>query len=130
VRIGYRDMATDRVETETGDAEIRITASRREAEASANKDVLTAVATQTAVAENERAVTLRDKGRIEEARRVLRDNAAYLERQARRLGSTALSKMKDRNLEDERRLAAPSGWNKTRKAMRAEQYRSKTQQSY
>jgi len=91
---------------------------------------MAAVATQTAVERNEQAVSLRDKGRVDEARKVLQKNAAYLDREAKRLGAASLSKMKEKALQDAGNLAKPGEWNRTRKSMRRDQYRSKTQQSY
>lgn len=130
VNVGYRDMESKKRGKVSQQAAINVTKSTQEAEASVDKDVMAAVATQTAVERNEQAVSLRDKGRVEEARKVLQNNAAYLDREAKRLGAASLSKMKEKALQDAGNLTKPGEWNRTRKAMRRDQYRSKTQQSY
>ena len=129
VQVAYKDMGTKTRQVLKDYVAIRITASQTEADASVNKTVMASVVTQTAVAKNEMAVDLRDKGKIKEARKVLQENAAYLKRYSKRLSSPKLLELHRRNLDQAGRLDS-KGWAKTRKAMRANQHRSKTQQAY
>jgi Ca-activated chloride channel family protein len=94
--------------------------------------VLAAVTTQIATERSEKAVALRDSGKMDEAKQVLRENAAYLKEQAEKLPSGAaapLQEMSKRNLRDAENLNSDV-WDRTRKSMRANQYKDKTQQSY
>lgn len=130
ISVGYRDMQSKTRGKISVKSAVTVTESTTEAEASIDKDVMAAVATQRAVQQNEKAVSLRDKGRVDEARKVLQENAAYLDREAKRLGAGNLAKMKKQALDDASNLDKPGQWNRTRKSMRRDQYRSKTQQSY
>jgi Ca-activated chloride channel family protein len=132
VEVKYTDLASKQRSVVAGKAELRFSGSDAEVKAGVNKDVVAAVTRQVATARNEEAVALRDKGKLDEARRVLRENADYLNRQAEQLppaSAAPLRELSKRNLDDEKNLSG-SEWNKTRKSMRAQQYKDKTQQSY
>ncbi len=129
VSVNYKNMKSKTREALTSSVDVRFSASRPEADASVNKKVMTGVVNQIAIEENERAVKLRDKGKVKEAKKVLEKNADYLNREATRLGSSELRSMGERNLNDAESLSTDA-WSKTRKSMRARQYRGKTQQSY
>ena len=109
----------------------RITDKAEEAEATLNKPVMADVAVQIATERNEEAVSLRDKGDIAGAKKVLEENAAYLKDAAGAFASPALGSLSSEN---ERQAAEIDGdddtWNVTRKAMRAGQHNAKVQQSY
>lgn len=132
VQAGYLDTDTKERQTVRGDVHLRFSADAKDVEASRNTDVLSAAAIQIATERSEAAVKLRDAGKIEEAKKLLEDNAAYLKKQAEALASPAspeLETMAENNLKDAQALSG-SAWNKTRKLMRARQYKEKTQQSY
>jgi hypothetical protein len=98
-------------------------------EASRDKDVLSAATMQIATARSEQAVKLRDSGRIDEARKLLEDNAAYLKEQARALAALALEGMAEEQARDAEAITS-GDWVRQRKDMRSRQYKGKTQQSY
>jgi Ca-activated chloride channel homolog len=132
VAVTYTDLASKQRAVMSGKAGLRFSRSEAEVKAGVNNDVVAAVTRQIATERNEEAVALRDKGKVEEARRVLRENADYLNRQAEGLPSAAaepLRELSKRNLDDEKNLSAED-WSRTRKSMRAQQYKDKTQQSY
>jgi Ca-activated chloride channel family protein len=132
VEVNYTDLASKRRASVKGEAELSFSASERDVKSSVDKDVLAAVTTQIATERSEKAVTLRDSGKMDEAKQVLRENAAYLKEQAEKLPSAAaapLREMSKRNLQDAENLNEDV-WDRTRKSMRANQYRDKTQQSY
>ncbi len=120
-------------------AKARITENDDEAEASVNKSVMSQVTEQVATENSEKAVEMRDKGDMAGARKVLEDNAAYLNKQRGYVTSgaapapAASAKALD-DLERKSREAANSlegeAWDKTRKAMRYDQHKSKVQQAY
>ena len=111
----------------------------KEAEASLNKSVMSQVTEQIATDTSEKAVELRDKGDASGAKKMLEDNASYLQRQKDKLGSgaaaaPAASVKTLEELEKKNREAATNldgqNWDKQRKAMRYDQHKSKVQQSY
>ena len=117
----------------------RFTEDSKEAEASVNKGVMSQVTEQIATENSEKAVELRDKGDILAARKVLEDNALYLNRQKSALGMgayaapsasiSALDKLEAKSREAAENLEG-EGWDKTRKMMRHDQHKAKVQQSY
>jgi Ca-activated chloride channel family protein len=132
VAVNYTDLATKRRASVDGRAELRFSRSPEEVKAGVNKDVTAAVATQIATESNEKAVSLRDSGKTEEAKKVLRENADYLNKQADNLPPAAAAPLRElskKNSNDAENLSGRE-WERTRKAMRAQQYKDKTQQSY
>jgi Ca-activated chloride channel family protein len=132
VEVKYTDLASKQRSALSGKAELRFSKSDAEVKAGVNNEVVAAVTRQIATERNEEAVALRDKGKVEEAKRVLRENAEYLNRQAEQLPPAAAAPLQDlskRNLDEEKNLTGED-WNKTRKSMRAQQYKDKTQQRY
>jgi Ca-activated chloride channel family protein len=132
VEVNYTDLASKKRATVKGEAELSFSASEKDVRASMNDDVVAAVTTQIATERSEEAVELRDQGKMEEAKQLLQENAAYLKRQAEQLPAAAaapLGEMSEKNARDAENLNSDV-WDRTRKSMRANQYRSKTQQSY
>jgi Ca-activated chloride channel family protein len=129
VTVTYANMATRETDTLRGSAGVRFTDSLADVERSVNREVMIAVVTQTAVERNKLAVELRDKGRIEEARVALTDNAAYLKENASRFGSKDLGAYSERNAFDARNLD-DANWGRQRKDMRYMQRSAEHQQSY
>lgn len=129
VDISYNSMRSNDRRSVTGTVDVRFSASEDEAKASIDKEVMTAVTTQIATTTSEEAVKRRDEGDVEGARKLLRDNAAYLKKKARELDAPALGELSEKSLESADGLTG-SAWTKNRKAMRARQYKQKTQQSY
>ena len=132
VQVNYTDLASKKRASVKGEAEVSFSRSKDEISASVNEDVVAAVTTQIATERSEKAVELRDKGKIEEAKRLLKDNAAYLKDQAEQLPAASaapLQELSKRNAKDAESLS-DDAWDRTRKSMRADQYKNKTQQSY
>lgn len=132
VEIDYRSMKQKTRSHLKKTANARFTRSRKDATRSINKRVMSTVVEQIAVERNEKAVTLRDKGRIKEARKVLEDNAAYLQEEAQNLGGDYASSLNDlavKNKKDSENLEE-GRWAASRKMMKARSYKQKTQQSY
>ncbi|HEX2841482.1 vWA domain-containing protein [Hyphomicrobium sp.] len=117
----------------------RFTDDTKEAEGSVNKGVMSQVTEQVATENSERAVDLRDKGDLTAARKVLEENALYLNKQKSALGAgamaapsasiSALDKLEAKSREAAENLDGES-WEKTRKMMRQDQHKSKVQQAY
>lgn len=129
VGVEYADLATGRTERLDGGVAAEFTDFADVVERRRNHAVRAAVVEQIAAVNNEMAVNLRDAGRIDEARRALRDNADYIEREEKRSPSPRLRRQRDLNLEDSENLD-PHRWTQRRKAMRKEQYNAEMQQAW
>jgi Ca-activated chloride channel homolog len=132
VEVNYTDMGSKQKRSLNGEATIRFTRDAAEAKASVNGEVMSSVTRQIATEANERAVSLRDSGKVDEARKVLKENAEYLNRQAESLPAPAAAPLRElskKNVTDADNLSDGS-WERQRKVMRAQQYKDKTQQKY
>ncbi len=117
----------------------RFTEDAKEAEASVNKSVMSQVTEQIATENSEKAVELRDAGDVAAARKVLEDNALYLNSAKSAFGTGAmaapqasistLDKLEAKSREAAENLEGES-WDRTRKTMRQDQHKSKVQQAY
>ncbi len=94
-----------------------------------NAVVMTAAVEQLAVEKNELAVKRRDEGKINEARKILIDNAKFLAEEAAKYESKSLEELSEKNKIDAQNLDERR-WNRQRKFMRMYQHKSKKQQNY
>ena len=132
VKVDYRSMGhKQRVQLESA-AKATFTASKQKADKSINKKVMSSVVQYVATERNEKAVALRDKGKIKEAREMLKGNATYLQQEAAKLGGAyapTLNSLAKKNKMESENLSEDK-WTASRKAMKARQYKQKTLQSY
>ncbi len=135
VDVSYIDPKTKARTKLAAKAQVTFSASVDAVSKSANASVASAVAAQLANERSERAVLARDAGHVAEAKKELEQNAAALRAEADRLQAAApaaaapLRKLSEKAAADARALSSEN-WDKQRKAMRADQYRNKTQQNY
>lgn len=139
VDVGYVNLESGSRAESKVTVTARFTEDAKEAEASINKGVMSQVTEQIATENSEKAVELRDAGDITAARKVLEDNAFYLNRQKSALGAglmaapsasiSTLDKLEEKSREAAENLEGEA-WDKTRKAMRHDQHKAKVQQSY
>ena len=129
VDVSYRSMKSQKRERVSANPMVSRSANLADIKKSVNKAVMADVTTQVANEANEKAVSLRDAGKIDDARGVLEKNASYLKRKAAELGAPGLYELEAKNREDAKNLTGPA-WKKSRKAMRARQYKQKNQQAY
>lgn len=127
VSVSYVNMATKSPDRIARVASARFTASASLVDENTNAAVMASAIEQIAVERNKVAVTLRDQGKIEEARRALLDNAAYLSENARKYNSKDLEDYVGKNKEDADRLD-PAVWEAQRKAILSEQNTRQVQQ--
>jgi Ca-activated chloride channel family protein len=101
----------------------RFSPSDEEVRGSIDKKVMEPILELEARARSRKAIELRDKGKVEEARKVLRDNAARLEQGQRlyRLKSSRLLKLQQNNAEAAASIDDRAKWNASRKQMREDQ---------
>jgi len=121
VSASYRDLTTRHQETQTRSIALRGTSSAAEVSRATNNDVLVALAEYVSTRRYAEALQLRDSGRTEEAREVLRGNAAYLRQQAGELDAEQLLRLEQFNFEAADQLD-PQYWNENRKEMKQRQY--------
>lgn len=134
VKVAYTDSRSKERRTVESKADVRFSASKDEVAKSVNAEAMAAVVTQIANERNERAVLLRDSGKVEEAKRELQSNADYLAQEAGKLqaspgAAAAITSASQRNRSDAESLDG-AAWEKTRKVMRSNQHKDKTQQKY
>jgi len=127
VNVSYVNMASKNPDKIARVASTRFTGSASLVESSTNATVMTSAIEQIAVERNKQAVLLRDQGKIEEARKVLLDNAAFLSENAVKYNSKELEDYKGKNRKDADNLA-PAVWESQRKAILSEQNVRQSQQ--
>jgi Ca-activated chloride channel homolog len=132
VEVNYTDMASKEKRSIKGEASVRFSRDASEAKASVDGEVMSSVTRQIATENNEKAVSLRDSGKVEEAKKVLKENADYLKRQADSLPTAAAAPLRELSKKNETDADNLTGqdWERQRKVMRAQQYKDKTQQKY
>jgi len=127
VNVSYVNMASRSPERIARAVSARFTGSASLVEANTNPAVMASAIEQIAVERNKLAVTLRDQGKIEEARRTLLDNAAFLSENAKKYNSKELDDYVGKNREDASHLD-PAVWDAQRKAILSEQNTRQGQQ--
>lgn len=139
INVAYVDLDSGARDTVAATVQARFTDDADEAEASLNKAVMSQVTEQIATENTERALELRNQGDVAGAKRVLMDNASFLGRNRDALGSgnapapaasiSSLSKLEEKSREAAEALDE-ADWERTRRAMRYDQHKSKVQQAY
>lgn len=139
VKVDYIDLDTGSRAEKQASVRARVSDNDGEIEGSVNKGVLAQVTAQIATEQNEKAVELRDKGDIAGARELLKGNVDYIKKSREKYSTgaaaastasvEALSELEKKN-EDASNNLEGEQWNKTRKAMRSDQHKSKVQQTY
>lgn len=120
VHVAYDNMQTkahDKMDSTVG---ARFTDSASEVESSENKRVMVSVIEQIGAERNTLATELRDKGQVEEARKLLFSNSGYLNDNAIRYKSSTLGHLGVQNSLDMQNLGETQ-WQAQRKVMRENQ---------
>ena len=129
IHVSYSNLETHLVDKLSSTAGVSFSNSIAEAEKSVDDEVMAPAIEQIAIEKSKEAVVLRDKGKIKEAKAVLKQNAIFLGRNAARYKSKKLEK-----LQAEQEISADNlddkNWQKQRKMMRKDQYKHETQQTY
>ncbi|MEO1231939.1 MAG: VWA domain-containing protein [Myxococcota bacterium] len=108
---------------------VRYTSDLAEANRNENQEVAVSAVEASALQTNRAAVSLRDRGLIDQAKDLLQQNATYLEENADRYRSSKLRAYSQENAADAQKLNRKD-WLRTRKRMRSKQHKIETQQSY
>ena len=139
VTVDYLDLDSSARRSASAQLGARFSPNDADVEASLNKSVTAQVTAQIATEQNEKAVELRDAGDVAGAKKLLQDNAKFLNFSRQKLTSgiapapPATAAILDEQ-EKQNRAEADSlvgeQWDKTRKMMRTEQHKSKSGQAY
>ncbi len=129
VSVEYLNLATETTDKLTSTVQVRFTDSKELAEKEVNKEVLASCVIQIANERNRRATELRDSGEVEEAKKLLKFNAEYLNTNFLSLGAAELELRGNLNSQQAEQLESKD-WASNRKAMRQLQNIDATQQSY
>ncbi len=129
VDVSYDNMITKKKAKARDAVSVAFTKQAKQVAKRQNKDVMVAAVEAIATVENQRAVALRDQGKIKEAKKVLEKNADYLAGQGTRYRSTKLKSYSIQNQVDSQNLA-PAAWDRQRKSMREEQTKNVQQRGW
>ncbi len=128
VELAYANMATRKTDRLSGTAEVTFTVSKELVARSIDRDVMVSCTTQIGAANNAKATSLRDQGKVDQARQVLLDNGRFLQERGRQLDSYFLLQYGLSNNADASALDSDS-WDRQRKIMRFGQQLFRKQQS-
>lgn len=127
VNISYANMETKTTDALASAVQATFSDSPALVEKSVNRNVMVPVVEAIGVEVNRRAVTLRDKGQINEARKLFNDNAQWLKANSVALKSKKLAEWSGFNIRAGRNVDT-AHWGKERKAQKAEQSARERQQ--
>lgn len=96
---------------------------------SVNYDVMEATIEFLSAQHNERAIALRDQGKIKEAEKVLNDSANFIQTHAEQYKSKRLESLAQKQISRASKLEGRN-WNLTRKKLRRDIHQLETQQSW
>lgn len=130
VEVSYGNMLTKKTARLATSVGISYSEALAEVEKNANQPVMVSAIEAIATANTKRAVSLRDKGDVTQAKQVLLDNANYLNENATRYRAPKLKSYSSANEEDAKNLDNNDQWNKQRKNMKKSAYTRDMQQSY
>ena len=128
VSVSYANMQTKTTDDLTSTVAVRFSESSEVVEEATKSDVMAAAVEQIATEQSRLAVALRDQGKIEEARRTIWSNTAYLKKNADKYKSSRLKDYWFANTLDAKNLD-DDAWGVQRKRMRAYQRYNEAQQA-
>lgn len=129
VTITYLNMQTKTTDKLTSALAVRFTEDPKAVEKAENREVMATAVEQIANDNNKLAVALRDKGKVEEAKKVLADNVGFLKYNAEKYQSLRLQTQADYNASNAGKLN-DKDWEVERKRMRDDQMQRAQQRSY
>ena len=130
VSASYLNMVTAKASALSGSVRALASASQKDVLSNRNADVAAKVALQKSVLASEEAVSLRDAGEVDKAKKLLESNAASLDSLGSELNSPMLRAAGAQSEADASAIEDERQWGEQRKAMRDDQYSAKNQQRY
>ena len=128
VGLSYANMITEDTETYSNTIVAHFTDSQDQVEKDIDAETMVSAIEQQAVQLEEQAIELRDAGQTAEAEALFRQNASYLKKNASKFDSDRLSGFATRS-EAASMSLDDAEWNRQRKALRSDHYKTKTQQN-
>ncbi len=129
VDVAFLGMEGSRRRHQRANVGVQATDSMAEVERNTRTEVMVAVAEMQANERNKLALAVRDRGDLEQARKLLQANTRKLQKQAKQYKSKRLDRLHTINKDNAANLEEKA-WRKTRKQMRKTQYEFDNQQSY
>lgn len=130
IKVTYNNMKAYRTDNLLGEAMLSFTGSRAVVEESKDKGTLVEAVKQIATETSEKAIGLRDEGRVDEAQKLLEANSVFLLQEAEELESPELEGLGFSSQADAAVIEDDEDWNSNRKRMKKETYEVQSQQSY
>jgi Ca-activated chloride channel family protein len=130
VSVTYANMATNTTDRLTSTVAARFTDVPKLVEREINTDVAVAALTLVANDRSRLAVALRDKGQIEEAKKLLNFNWIELNKYGKKYDSSVLMEQAVVNVKDAEGLEKEEEWQGKRKSMRRDQHNLDAQQTW
>ncbi|MGY8690836.1 MAG: vWA domain-containing protein, partial [Verrucomicrobiales bacterium] len=122
ISVNYDNLITAQKDLEQDIVTSRFVSTQEEMDLAVNDEVLLAAVTQIATETNRQAVTLRDEGKVQEAKALLDQNVDYLGTFNKRFGANAgFGQVNGINLIGRNLVSDDAKWNAQRKNMRAQQ---------
>ena len=128
VNVNYSNMATKKNEQANDLVDVNFTSNREKVKSSIDKVAYESAVEQVANAQTQRAIELRDSGKVEEAKVTLTSNAAYLDSAAQLISSPRLLKQSQESKDEASAVSEDDEWNESRKAIKAKTYKRSKQQ--
>ncbi|MDH5680574.1 MAG: VWA domain-containing protein [Spirochaetota bacterium] len=128
--VTYNNMESKAMDHITGYADVIYTKSKAKVKSSVNRNVMVQVVLQIAAEKNRKALELMDKGKDEEARKLLLSNSRYLKKKGKKYKSKALKKYSAESKKNARRPKSKKAKAKRRKRMKKKQRSIENQQKW
>jgi len=128
VNVKYNNMATKQSEQASDLVAVNFSNSEERVRKAIDKVAYESAVEQIANVETQRAVELRDLGKVEEAEDALNTNASFLDKAARLISSPKLSRQSQESKAEAEAVSEDKEWNASRKAIKAKTYKRSKQQ--
>lgn len=133
VNVAYQNMQSKRQDKLVDNIKVAYSASPEVVRRAVNKAVVTSATRQVVNETSKKALRLRDKGKLNEARDLLNSSIGFAKEQGSLLGGDAEAELN--SLSEEISVEADmienkKDWNKNRKSIKAKQFKLEKQQSY
>ncbi len=130
VELSYANMLTGTNDELNSKVSVRFSESEKLVEESVDREVMIEAVSQVAILNTEKAIRLRDEGKVKEAKKVLGGNVLYLLKNSMKYKSKKLEKAKKSNELNENNISNDSDWNRNRKGMKKRSHSTQNQQEY
>ena len=128
VTVVYNNMSTQKSETKSDLVSVRFSDNSKKVKDSIDKVAYESAVEQIANVETQRALELRDQGKIAEAKATLEKNASYLGQAARLVSSPTLARQSVESKAESEAVEEDGMWNESRKSIKAKTYKRSKQQ--